>query len=299
MKSYLYYLKYKDKVLNWCDANYASDETNSRPLVVNCASCVNTPEQHKNANIIGRLDYYFIYLIEGVLSISTPIGKGVAKSGDVVIIPPKTKYIIDCTGETIYFLAVHFTGSEVLTKLSEYGLSLFPCINTLNAKNHMQIRFKKLFEGFSRNDSFRDNDLSCLLERILIEAARSNIGSSKNKVLLNKSINHINEFFNKSIKIPELAKMENMCMTNYNKTFKQIMGVSPTKYIINLRMNSAKELLEFTDLSIMEIGINCGYDDLNFFSKTFKANEGMTPSNYRKESRRYKILDFDNNPVVE
>ena len=299
MKSYLYYLKYNGKYLNWSDTNYGSLENSSRPLVVNCASCVNTPEQHKNNNRDGRLDYLFMYIIEGTLTIATHLGTETAKSGSIIVIPPKTPYEIDCNGETIYFLTVHYTGSEALNKLNEYGISLFPAVNILSPKNHMQIRFKKLFEGFARNDRFRDYDLSCLLERILIEAGRSIESSSKGSVLLNKSINYINEYFNKKIPITKLASIENMCMTTYNKYFKKIMGISPTKYIIELRMTSAKELLEFTDLPIKEIAITCGYDDLNFFSKTFKTTEGITPSDYRKEARRYKILDYDKNPVIE
>ena len=299
MKSYLYYLKYNSKYLNWSDTSYASAESDNRPLIVNCASCVNTPEQHKNSNAEGRLDYMLIYVIEGTLKTKTHLGAGVIEGGNAVIIPPKTPYEIDCIGETIYFLTVHFTGSEVVSKIKEYGISVFPEINTLSQKNHMQLRFKKLFEGFARNDRYRDYDLSCLLERILIETARASESSEKGTVLLNKSINYINEYFNKKIPITYLASLENMCMTTYNKYFKQIMGISPTKYIIELRMNSAKELLEFTDLSIKEVAITCGYDDLNFFSKTFKTSVGMTPSDYRKEARQYKILDYDKNPVIE
>ena len=298
MKSYLYYLKYNDKYLNWHNPNYGSIEATNRPLIVNCASCVNTPEQHKNANVNGRLDYTLIYVIQGTLTSHTPSGSIIIEGGNVLIIPPKTPYEFDCSGEVIYFLTVHFTGSEVLSKLNEYGIPLFPSINALSAKNHLQLRFKKLFEGFARNDRFRDNDLSCLLERILIETARSIESTTKGTILLNKSINYINEYFNKKIPITDLASMENMCMTTYNKHFKSIMGISPTKYIIDLRMNSAKELLEFTDLPITEVAITCGYDDLNFFSKTFKSVIGTTPSAYRRESRKYKLLDLDKNPII-
>lgn len=297
MKSYLYFLKYDGKYLDWSNPNHASAESDNRPLVVNCASCVNTPEPHRSINKDGRLDYLLMYVIEGTLEISTPLGNRVARSGDLFVIPPKTSYFINCTGSVMYFLTVHFTGSEVLSKLKEYEIKLFPAVNSLNQKNHMQIRFKKLFEGFSRNDRFRDYDLSCLLERLLIEAGRSIHNKEKGQVLLNKSISYINEYFYKKIRITELAEMENMCMTTYNKYFKQIMGISPTKYIIKLRIRSAKEQLEFTDLPIKEIAIACGYDDLNFFSKTFKSEEGVSPSEYRQSSRKYKLVDYFKNPV--
>ena len=297
MKSYLYYLKYKGKYLDWSDASYGSKEATTRPLVVNCASCVNTPEQHVNQNTEGRLDYLFMYVIEGELTISTRLGNSIAKDGTLVVIPPRTPYLIHCAGKKIYFLTVHFTGSEVINKLTEYNISLFPIVNFLNPKNHMQIRFQKLFEGFARNDRFRDYDLSCLFERIMIEAGRAMEGNVNGSILLNKSINYINEYFSKKIAITDLASMENMCMTTYNKHFKRIMGIPPTKYIISLRMSSAKELLEFTDLPIKEISVTCGYDDLNFFSKAFKTEEGVSPSTYRINSRKYKLADINKNPI--
>ena len=142
MKSYLYYLKYDGKYLDWTNPNYASVESDKRPLVVNCASCVNTPEPHKSINEGGRLDYLLMYIVEGTVNISTSLGNRVAHSGNLFVLPPKTSYLMECTGDIMYFLIVHFTGSEVLSKLKEYGINIFPAINRLNQKNHMQIRFK-------------------------------------------------------------------------------------------------------------------------------------------------------------
>ena len=76
--------------------------------------------------------------------------------------------------------------------------------------------------------------------------------------------------------------MENMSMTAYNKEFKEQMGMAPTKYIIKLKMDLAKELLETTTLSIKEISLMCGYTDFNFFSRSFKENTGVSPTEYRK-----------------
>ena len=58
--------------------------------------------------------------------------------------------------------------------------------------------------------------------------------------------------------------------------------MSPTQYILALHMHSAKELLESSKLPIREIGVMCGYDDFNFFTKVFKKYTGKAPSAYRK-----------------
>ena len=160
---------------------------------------------------------------------------------------------------------------------------MFPKINKLSYKNHMQLRFTTLFEAFAKNDSLRERELSILLERLLIEAARAVENEALEKISLSKSVRFINENYPSKIKITDLAKMENMCMTSYNLLFKQQMGLTPTKYIMKLRLEHAQSLLESTSLSIDEIGTLCGYSDINFFSRAFKSFAGLSPSNYRKQ----------------
>ena len=146
-------------------------------------------------------------------------------------------------------------------------------------------RFQKLFEGFAKNDAFRDYDLSSLLDRVLIEIGRAISNEQNEKALYSKSIRYINEFYSSPIKITDLAKMENVSMTTYNLHFKEQMGMSPTKYILSLRMHSAIELLESSKMSVREISAMCGYEDFNFFTKVFKKYSGVSPTLYRKNSK--------------
>ena len=128
-----------------------------------------------------------------------------------------------------------------------------------------------------------ERDLSASFERLLIEVARAIKTNEKPKISLSKSISYINHNYNTQIKIPDLAKMDGLSMTQYNLNFKKQMGISPTKYIIALRMNTAKELIEASNLSLNQIGSMCGYDDYNFFAKVFKQYTGVSPKKYRKQ----------------
>jgi AraC-like DNA-binding protein len=77
--------------------------------------------------------------------------------------------------------------------------------------------------------------------------------------------------------------MENMSVTSYNREFKRQLNTSPTKYIIGKRIQLAKELLETTNLSITEISLTCGYNDINFFSRVFKETSGCSPTSYKQK----------------
>ena len=69
-------------------------------------------------------------------------------------------------------------------------------------------------------------------------------------------------------------------------TFKEVVGVSPINYLIDRRMQEARNLLENTDFSIGPISMFCGYSSQSYFSQVFIKNEGMTPVEYRKQVKK-------------
>ncbi|MBE6673804.1 MAG: AraC family transcriptional regulator [Ruminococcaceae bacterium] len=259
-----------------------SRQCNDLPLMVNCAGAYNQLLKHHDCNPTGRLDYYLIYLVSGEVEVYNGDESIIVKEGSIIVFPPNKGYKHKNDHSPISYFWVHFTGSDVPNILNRYGISLFPAINMANGENRISNRFQKLFDGFAKNDKFRDYDLSSLLDRILVEIARSISPEQSEKTLFSKSIRYINEFYSKPIKITDLARMENVSMTTYNLHFKRQMGMSPTQYILALRMHSAKELLESSKLPIREISAMCGYNDFNFFTKVFKKHTNKSPTEYRK-----------------
>ena len=262
--------------------SFGSNINKELPLFVNCGACVNTIQQNINKNDHGRLDYYLIYLVSGQLKDIITSDNVLVRPGEVIVIPPNTPWKFQCTGEHIYFYCVHFTGAEVESILNEYKIELFPKVNKTSISNEIPKRFHRLFDGFSKKDRFKTKDLASYLDGILIEVARAIENEEFDKSTLSKSIRYINEFYTTIIKIATLAKMENMCVTLYNKHFKRIMGMPPTKYIIKLRMQYACELLSNSQMQINEIANMCGYKDANFFIRVFKESLGYSPLAYRR-----------------
>ena len=254
------------------------------PLMVNCAGAYNQLPKHYDYNPKGRLDYYLMYIISGEAMVYNGDKYVIANEGSIIVFPPNKGYKHINKDVPISYFWVHFTGNDVPSILSRYGINQFPIMNKANGENKISNRFQKLFDGFSKNDKFRDYDLSALLDRLLVEIGRAISAEQSEKALFPKSIRYINEFYYKPIRITELAKMENVSMTTYNLHFKRQMGMSPTQYILALRMHSAKELLESSKLPIRDIGAMCGYDDFNFFTKVFKKYTNKSPSAYRKNN---------------
>lgn len=262
--------------------NHCSCESTVRPLVVNCAGCFNTQRPFTTHNSGGRLDYYLMLVLEGCLSVPIDGALCIAKKGSVLLFPPHYSYKYSFDGKgTLSYAWVHFTGSEVQSCLSECGIEVLPTLRNVKNSHMLSQHFSLLYDAFSNQDRFRDRELSAILECLLIALGRAFGGSEESQNNLSTSIRHIMTSYSTEISIPELAAMEHMSIPRYHACFKKLMGTSPTKYILRLRITSACDLLLHTDMSVKEIAALCGYRDPYFFSRAFKAYVGISPRNYR------------------
>lgn len=91
--------------------------------------------------------------------------------------------------------------------------------------------------------------------------------------------NHIND----NVKMSTLAELVFRSESQTIRIFKQIYGMTPYNYLLGMRIKSAQQLLEQTNLSIKEVAYNLGFSDEHYFSHLFKAKTGKTPTNYRKD----------------
>ena len=258
-------------------------ESKELPLILNCAGHFTSKHPFCTDKKHGRLDYYLMYFNSGTLTLldgDSPID---AKEGDLVIFRANSRYAYTYRGgKPLSYFWAHFTGSEVESRLKEYSLECFPAVYSTENQNHIPHRFRTIFDTFSKQDSMRERELSALLDRLLITASRSVIRNGERQCLLSSSLRYIGTNYSAEIRISKLAEMEHLSVSRYNYLFKEQLGIPPTKYILNLRMSSAKELLTSTDLPVKQIGIMCGYDDPHFFSKTFRGFYGVSPMEYRK-----------------
>jgi AraC-like DNA-binding protein len=70
----------------------------------------------------------------------------------------------------------------------------------------------------------------------------------------------------------------------FQKLFKEIHGISPKRYVIQLKINHACDLLRLERYSVAQIAEMCNFSDIYYFSKVFKAETGLSPREYRAKS---------------
>jgi len=98
--------------------------------------------------------------------------------------------------------------------------------------------------------------------------------------------------FSETILFSQLATTLGLGERTFSRRFKQAVGLSPSSYLQNLRLNTAKDLLRTSNVSVADVAIRCGYQDDSYFCLRFKQIMGQTPLAYRKSVRGklFKLL---------
>ncbi|MDF2676959.1 MAG: CheY-like superfamily [Bacillota bacterium] len=107
--------------------------------------------------------------------------------------------------------------------------------------------------------------------------------SDNNEMDINKVLNYIDRNIKKGISLDEIAEYSNLSIYYMSKLFKKEKNINFINYIIDKKMELAKEILVNTNNPIINIAIELSYEEANYFSKVFKKNVGMTPTEYREK----------------
>jgi AraC-like DNA-binding protein len=121
---------------------------------------------------------------------------------------------------------------------------------------------------YDRNSQFRESDTA-------------------NKISQAKVMIHDNYM---TISPEEVARRLCLSYSSFRKTFKEYTGFSPARFINEVRMSKAKELLTNTSMSIKEVAYNVGYNNHDYFFTAFRHMTGQTPAEYRNTTQVAKLL---------
>ncbi|WP_324823392.1 helix-turn-helix domain-containing protein [Sinanaerobacter sp. ZZT-01] len=98
---------------------------------------------------------------------------------------------------------------------------------------------------------------------------------------ITKVLNYIDKNIKFGITLEEAANYINMSACYFSKRFKKVTKNNFITYITNSKIELAKEMLRYTEMPILNIAYELSYNETNYFSKAFKKNVGITPSEYR------------------
>lgn len=237
----------------------------------------------------GRLDYQILYIASGKAHFYFNGVEEIVTAGNMVLYRPKEEqryyyYGVDHT--EVYW--VHFTGNNVKNILRKYGISDDKRV----IHTGTSLEYKRIFEQMIQELKLCKEDYEELLVSylqhlfILIHRVLNAKPHGKSLSLMKEidfAVRYFHENYNKDIQIDEYAASHHMSVSWFIRNFKEYTDSTPAQYIQSLRISNAQTLLESTDYNITEISRIIGYDNPFYFTRVFKKQNGVSPSDFRKQ----------------
>lgn len=104
---------------------------------------------------------------------------------------------------------------------------------------------------------------------------------SKNKDQVDELIHFMHENIEQQLTLDQLAKLSGLSVSHLSLLFQRKTSCSPLQYLKHLRMQKACQLLDYTDMKIIQISPKVGFSDALYFTRIFKKETGMSPKEYR------------------
>ena len=190
-----------------------------------------------------------------------------------------------------YFAVKATPNPFILNILKEYGLfETGRVIQTGNYPEYHQI-FRKMIQELQLTKPHYEEYLSILLrELFLLVSRKAPVGTAQNQILqkeMEAATQFFNEHFTENISVEDYALSRHMSTCWFIRSFKRYNGVTPMQYIVNLRITNAKTLLRTTTYSVSEVAAVVGYENPLYFSRLFKKQTGLPPSEFRNTNTIY------------
>lgn len=144
---------------------------------------------------------------------------------------------------------------------------------------------KEYFEiyGFDCLEEYQTEVLGWLTK--FSDTLNSKFDDYKNKQKIQQAVRYIEENYNKDLNMAVVSNQLSMNYSLFSYVFKQYTGNNFVNYLKEIRIREAKRLLEETDMKVIEISEQVGYENEKHFMKTFKASCGVSPTEYRKNAQ--------------
>lgn len=108
---------------------------------------------------------------------------------------------------------------------------------------------------------------------------------------LPEALAYIDAHLGERLTLPSIAGTVGSSAYHFAHAFKRSVGIAPHQYVMQRRLDRAKELLENTDLPIAEVALAVGCANQSHFSALFHKATGVTPLSYRQSRIRQQVFD--------
>jgi AraC-like DNA-binding protein len=211
----------------------------------------------------------------------------VGKAGDLIILNPLSHIEgISCKdnpfkGISIRFSNLHINGNQKGFLIESTDL---PVIHLQEEKLEILYYLHEILSEFDAKHAGYQDVISSNLQTVVIKVTRlleNGNQTSLSSVCLEVK-KYIEENFRQELTLNDLANLVYVSPYHLGHVFKEEVGMPPIQYMIHCRIEEAKRLLEYSNLSVREIASVIGYENANYFNLLFKKVTGSPPGKFRR-----------------
>lgn len=235
---------------------------------------VSSPRGRKE-EIRNRKSYGLSFCAEGKITYEIGGKSAVSDKNHAVILPKGQSYSLrgDNTGK---FPVINFDCKELL------------CDEVISLPIQSSDTYVKDFEKMKALSLFEENRAKMMSVFYNLLHRLSTESSARNVIL--PAIRYIeSNYQNPKLSNSKLAEQCNISEVYFRKIFTETYKTTPKQFIVDIRINKAKQLLSDGFLNIGAVAEECGFSNQYHFCRLFKEKTGFTPTEYMKHNRIYKI----------
>ncbi len=258
------------------------NKTSDKSLLINICGFQN--HIHDGCSIMrknGRVDYHFLFVSKGhCKALLNDTIVDICEGEILIYYPAEQQWYSFERGVECESYWVHFTGTEADSLLREAGIGGRQCKLSLSKERVTNLFGKLLREYAMYGSSLRARSY---LMQIFAELQSTDSENMQKAKQISEVMRLMHESYTKNHSMDFYAKACHLSTDRFAHIFKECAGVSPGRYILNIRLGQVKYLLEYSNLTVSQIAGATGFNDALYLSRIFKQKVGISPKEWRKE----------------
>lgn len=232
----------------------------------------------------GRVDYHLVLVVKGSLEVMYHgemfcLGKG----GVFIYEPGAEHYYRALTASSTFW--IHFAGTAVCEIFSDMDITAGVYESDAGAAATDEFRILVRRNGSTNERKLVLGTLLNLLALISDGVHRSKHSEKRGDVKnIDSIIEYMNMNYEKKLTVSTLAEMAGYSVSRFLHLFSETIGKPPMRYLRDIRLANACELLDTSEYPVSKIADLCGFNDPLYFSRVFADKYGLSPSVYRNRA---------------
>lgn len=230
-----------------------------------------------------------LYFTEGSAIISCNLREYKVQKGDIVVVNGKELHSGNLANLTSTYYCIHVNTAFFDNRIGNEYVIFDTLIRDADCSALLDEVIRRSQERGFANEIEIKRLMYSFFSRLSQTAVRAVLAESdyqrefKKLDTFNRIVEYVEKHYGEEMNVSLLADRFYMSTSYFAHFFKQKAKKSVIQYINEVRIAHAKSFLEREEMSVGEIADRCGFGDFNYFSRKFKAIEGMSPTAYKRQ----------------